>query len=230
MISDEGAAALAALKRQQAAVSPESLAFHLGLQALSVGSKRVTESPESDCRQVLAWWTVTVEPSFHPSLVVGAVHEEEWTSGPTPDRVTARGFVAGLAGAAVIPLDTDPVPDALGRMNPFGVEPAHRILWRLHSAGRETVSESWGEVRTLDGLAYSVRWATKAADGGQFRIANPRAGWPLEFERMLYEFARRVVLVADAVNLDPALACWLGYREEIATEPRATPDRGGSSH
>src|SRR5919198_1332936 len=117
---------VAAMMRRREAVSPDRLAEHLGLDELCVGAHRRGARPGADPRQVLAWWVVTVEPSFHPPLAVGAVHEEEWTGGPHADRVAARGFVVGLDGAAVAPVDADPIPEALGRLNPFQVVPAYR--------------------------------------------------------------------------------------------------------
>jgi hypothetical protein len=125
---------------------------------------------------VLAWWVVTVEPSFDPPLAVGAVHEEGWTGGPHADRVTARGFVVGLAGASVAPVDADPIPDALGRLNPFRVVPAYRKQWITHHCGEGIESRDWGEMWTLDGLGYVVRWETKALRDGEFRFANPVTG------------------------------------------------------
>src|SRR4051794_3279415 len=110
--------AMAALARQRDVVSPERLAAHLGLTALRVGGRRSAERPADGRRQVLAWWAVTVRPSFHPHFAVGAVHEEAWEGGPGPGRVAVRGFVAGGPGANVAALDADPVPDALGRLNP----------------------------------------------------------------------------------------------------------------
>ena len=218
MTADE---AVAALVRSRDAVSPERLAAHLGLSELRAGARRLAGRRPEDLWQVLAWWAVTVEPSFHPPFAVGAVHEEEWEGGPGPGRVAIRGFVAGGLGANVAALDADPVPDALGRLNPFRVEPAYRVNWSL--GGRE----SWGEVATLDGLGYSVRWGTKAVREGGFRFANPHAGWPLEFERLLYRFARRVTIAGGAGELEDALVCWRGYREGIdAAQSGGAPDTG----
>jgi hypothetical protein len=210
---------IAAMMRPRKAVAPDRLAEHLGLDELSVGARRRGADPARDPRQVLAWWAVTVEPSFGWPLAVGAVHEEEWTAGPHPDRVSARGFVVSLAGAAVTPVDADPIPEALGRLNPFRVVPAHRRPW---DAGTTAAEDRWSEVATLDGLGYSVRWETKALCDGGFRFDNPLAGWPLEFERVLYGFARGVVAAAGATELDEALAGWLEHREELAAESEQT--------
>lgn len=206
------------------AVSPERLAAHLGLAELQVGAGRAAAREREDHWQVLAWWAVTVEPSFHPRFAVGAVHEEEWKGGPGPGRIAIRGFVAGVLGANVAALDADPVPDALGRLNPFRVEPAYRVNWSV--GGRA----SWGEMATLDGLGYTVRWETKAVPEGEFRFANPHAGWPLQFERLLYQFARRVTIAGGVGELEGALACWRGYREGIdVAQPDGAPDRGGGN-
>src|SRR5262245_30809932 len=212
---------IAALVRQREAVSPERLAAHLGLTELRVGARRSGDRRTDDRVQVLAWWAVTVEPSFHPCFAIGAVHEEDWEGGPGPGRVTVRGFAVGETGANVAALDADPVPDTLGRLNPFRVEPPYRVQWSRGDGA------SWGEVATLDGLGYAIRWGTKTVRDGGFQFSNPHAGWPLDFERLLYRFARRVTIAAGVGELEDALECWRGYREGIdAAEPGGTPDTG----
>ncbi len=213
---------LADLARKQEPVADDRVAGLLGLRALQVGSKKVATARDADNWRVLAWWMVVVEPSFDPYFAVGAVHEELHTGGPGIGRVAIRGFVAGEPGADVAALDADPIPDALGRLNPFRVEPPHRIPWDLEG------QESWGEVATADGLGYLVRWGTKAVDEGAFRFANPGAGWPLEFERLVYQFARRVTLTGGVGDFEDALVRWRGYRDGIDTaEPIRPSDRGG---
>jgi hypothetical protein len=220
---------VAALAQRREPVAEDRIAHLLGLAELRVGAGRAG-GPEGDRRQLLAWWAVTVKPSFHPYFAVGAVHEEEWVEGPSAERVTVRGFVAGEPGAVTAALGADPIPDALGRLNPFRVEPAHRMKWTLHDPDAGAVKESWGEVATLDGLGYSVRWETKAARGGGFDFANPRAGWPLEFERILYRFARQVTIAGGVGEFEDALVRWRGYREGIdAAEPRSAPDTSRES-
>ena len=227
MASEQVQQIMAALARKREPVAKEQLARHLGLTGLRVGAGRA-RAATNDRWQVLAWWAATVEPSFDPYFVVGAIHEEEWEGGPDPGRVAVRGFVAGEPGANVTTLDADPVPDALGRLNPFRVEPAHRTKWILHKADRTSVEESWGEGQSLDGLGYSVRWQTKAVRDGGFEFSNPSAGWPLEFERLLYQFARSVTIAGGVGEFEDALVCWRSYREGIeSAEPAPTPDRAG---
>jgi hypothetical protein len=217
---------VAALARRREPVDEDRIAHLLGLAELRVGAGRAGDA-DADRWQVLAWWAVTVKPSFDPYFAVGAVHEEEWVGGPAPARVAARGFVAGEPGAVTAPLEADPVPDALGRLNPFRVEPAHRVKWTLRRPEAGTAEESWGERATLDGLGYAVRWETKAARGGGFEFANPRAGWPLEFERLVYRFARQVTISGGAGEFEDALVRWRSHRAGIdAAEPGRAPDRG----
>jgi hypothetical protein len=164
-------------------VSDERLAEYLGLDEFRVGGEPAGRDAGGGPR-VLAWWAVSIEPSFERPLVVGSVHEEVWIDGPDPDRVAARGFVADATGAAVVPLDADEVLDALGRLNPFQVAPTPR---------QKTVGAMamWVETAVLDGRGYGVRWGNRAA-GGRFRFTSPRVPWLVEFERVLYRFARRV--------------------------------------
>jgi hypothetical protein len=212
---------LAALVRRWVPIDPELLAGPLGLTDLRVGARR---SGVSGGPSVLAWWAATVEPSFDPPLTVGAVHEEEWADGP--GLVTIRGFVIAGPKSAVAALPADPVPDALGRLNPFRVEPAHRSEQRVLNAASGEVREVYGETRILDGLGYGLEWGTKAVSDGVLRFANPQAGWPLEFERLLFRFTHQVVAAASGPDFEAELACWARYREGIAAEPDGAPDRG----
>jgi len=79
-------------------------------------------------RRFLAWWSVSVEPSFARSWAVGAVHERSGLAAPTPTGV-GRGFVADATGAAVAPLAADDVLDALGRLNRSGPSPPRGRGW-----------------------------------------------------------------------------------------------------
>jgi len=213
---------LAALVRRRAPIDPELLAGPLGLTELRVGARR---AGADDGPSVLAWWAATVEPSFHPPLAVGAVHEEQWADGPGLGRVTVRGFVVAGPKSAVADLPTDPVLDALGRLNPFRVEPAHRVRRSVQNADGPA-REAWGEMCTLDGLGYGLEWGTKAVSDGVLRFANPQAGWPLEFERVLFQFARQVAAAAGGRDFEAELACWVRYREGIAARPFGAPDSG----
>jgi hypothetical protein len=200
-------------------VFDEQLAANLGLDELRVGAGRagVDGSP-----QVLAWWAVGVEPSFARSWVVGAVYEEEWTGGPDPDRVSARGFVADAGGAAVAPLATNEVLDALGRLNPFRLVPTSRQKVVMVGTGR--AEEMWVGTATRDGLGYNVRWETRAT-AGHFRFSNPQARCLEEFERVLFHFARQVVAASGALRFESQLECWAEYREPLKhAEPDAAPD------
>ena len=145
-----------------------------------------------------------MEPSFDPYFVVGAIHEEDGKAGRT--RVAWPSADSLLASPVQTSLRWTPTrsPDALGRLNPFRVEPAHRTKWILHKADRTSVEESWGEGQSLDGLGYSVRWQTKAVRDGGFEFSNPSAGWPLEFERLLYQFARSVTIAGGVGELECA--------------------------
>jgi hypothetical protein len=214
---------LAALIRRRAPIDPEVLAGPLGLAELRVGAQR---AGADDGPEVLAWWAATVEPSCDPPLAVGAVHEEDWTGGPGPGPVTIRGFVVAGPKAAVATLSVDPVPDALGRLNPFQVEPAHRVLRHMPGVDGEAAEESWVEVCTLDGLAYGLEWGTKAVSDGVLRFSNPEAGWPLEFERLLFRFASQVVAAAG-LDFEAELACWARYRKGIAADAARALDRSG---
>ena len=187
-------------------VFDEHLAKHLGLSELRVGAERLGPRRAAEALQVLAWWSVSVEPSFTPSWAVGALHEEEWGGGPDPGRVVARGFVADADGAAVAPLAADEVLGALGRLDPFRVEPASRT--------RVFGSQMWVEMGTLDGLGYALRWETKATEG-RLRFANPRAEWLMGFERVLFRFAARVVAASGARRFGEQLRCWARYREPL---------------
>jgi hypothetical protein len=193
----------------------EQLAKHLGLDALRVGAGRTNSITGP---RVLVWWSVNVEPSFAPSWVVGALHEEEWSGGPDPERITIRGFVADAAGAAIAPLDADEVLGELGRLNPFQVAPTHRE--KAFGFGKEM----WCEMGSLDGLGYLLRWGTRATEG-QFRFANPHVGWLDEFERVLFRFASRVITASGVGRFEEQLECWADYRESVVSaEPGAAPD------
>jgi hypothetical protein len=210
---------LAALVRRRAPVDPELLAGPLGLAELRVGARRAGADGGPS---VLAWWAATVEPSFDPPLAVGAVHEEDWAGGPDPGLVTIRAFVVAGPKAAVAALPADPVPDALGRLNPFRVEPAYRPAIKIRNVETGEIREVRGEMCTLDGLGYALEWGTKAVSDGVLRFANPQAGWPLEFERLLFRFARHVVAAAGGPDFEAELACWARYREGIAADPGDT--------
>ena len=184
----------------------ETIAKHLALKELRVGAAR-TEGRGS---HVLAWWLVSVEPSFDSSWAIGALHEEEWTGGPTPDRVTVRGFVVDADGAAVAPLHTDEVLVGLGTLNPFQVEPTRRV--------KVCNADIWCEMATVDGLGYRLRWGTRA-DEGAFRCSNPEADWLVEFERVLFRFAHRVVTDSAVVRFEEQLRCWAEYRDGLGGTP-----------
>ncbi|WP_052558487.1 hypothetical protein [Gemmata sp. SH-PL17] len=175
----------------------EQLARHLNLTTLSVGSGRQGAVGEPGASCVLAWWTVSVLPSFHPAWVVGAVHEE-WKSGPSPDRVVIRGFVADENGADIAALDTDEVLHFLGSLNPFQVAPN-------------------GCVGTHDGLGYRFQWSSWATEG-TFRFSNPRGDWLVELERVLFRFARQIASTAKSDRFADQLRCWGEYREAITDE------------
>jgi hypothetical protein len=198
----------------------EQLAAHLGLDELRVGAGRVGADVGP---QVLAWWTVSVEPSFAHSCVVGAVYEEEWTGGPGPDRVAIRGFVADRDGAAISPLVADEVLDALGRLNPFRATPTPRQKVVMIGMGR--AEQMWVGTASRDGLGYTVRWGTRAAEG-HFRFSNPRAVWLEEFEHVVFRFAQRVVATSGASRFESPLGCWADYREPLKqVEPLSGLDR-----
>jgi hypothetical protein len=194
-------------------VLEEQLAKHLGLAELRVGAE---SGPGA--QQVLAWWWVNVLPSFDRSWVVGAVHEEEWKSGPTAARVPVRGFVADADGAAVAERDTDEVLAALGALNPFRAEPTKRVRaqWGEH--------EAWFEMRTVDGLGYRLQWGTRATEGA-FSFSNPEADWLIAFERVLYRFAGSVVSAAGVPRFKKQLRRWVGYWDELR-EGRRSPSTG----
>jgi hypothetical protein len=59
-----------------------------------------------------------------------------------------------------------------------------------------------------------VRWATRATEGG-FRFSNPRADWLLDFERVLYRFARRVVAASGESRFEAQLALWVERRPAL---------------
>jgi hypothetical protein len=140
------------------------------------------------------------------SWAVGALHEEVWTGGPDPDAVTARGFVADADGAAVAPLVRDEGLAALGRLDPFRVAPTPRV--KMFNQDR------WVEMATLDGRGYSVSRGTRATEG-QFRFSTPEAGRLVEFERVLFGFARRLVLASGVGRFEDQLQCWAEYREPL---------------
>ncbi|AMV29387.1 hypothetical protein VT84_33645 [Gemmata sp. SH-PL17] len=185
-------------------MSDEELAKHLGISALRAGASPVGRD---GTRQVLAWWTVRVEPSFAPAWVVGAVHEQELRLGP----VVCRGFVADADRVAVTALDTDDVLTALEALNPFRVEP---IRWPMASFGAREV---WVQTRSLDGLGYLLQWGTNATEG-QFRFSNPQAEWLIAFERILMGFARRVITTTKVEPFDEHLQTWAEYREKVDDE------------
>jgi hypothetical protein len=187
-------------------VSDEQIARYLGLERLRVGARSGTGRG-----QVLAWWWVNVGPSFDHNWAVGAIHEEEWTCGPTSEVTAIRGFVADADGAAVVALTTDSALMALGTLNPFRVEPTtrQRVQWGEH--------EAWVETRTADGLAYWLRWGTRATEGTAF-FANPEAGWLVEFERVLFRFARQVVSKSKVRRFQKQLRTWIRYRKELREE------------
>jgi hypothetical protein len=187
-------------------IPDERLAQHLGLTELCVGASRTDAADPS----VLAWWLVSVEPSFSRSWTVGVIHEETWTDGPYPDSVTARGFVADLDGAAVAPLSSDPILECLGRLDPFRIEPTHRV--------KVANADWWVEAHTLDGLGYSLRWETQAVHGARFRFSNPRAERLMEFERVLFRFAREIVAASGVGGFEEQLRCWVGYRDVLAKD------------
>jgi hypothetical protein len=187
-------------------VFDDQLAQHLGLEALQVGAGPVGQAGRPSAPRVLAWWSVSVEPSFDRSWAVGALHEEVWTGGPDPEAVTARGFVADADGAAVAPLAADEGLAALGRLDPFRVAPTHRT--------KMLNRDVWVEMTTLDGLGYRVRWGSQATEG-QFRFSNPNAGWLVDVERVLFGFARRVVLASGVGRFEDQLQCWAEYREPL---------------
>lgn len=187
-------------------VSDKQLARHLGLRELCVGASRV-DAIGVGCPRVLAWWAVSVNPSFVRSWTVGAVHEESWVSGPDPDWVTARGFVADTDEAAVAALEADPVLDALAALNPFRVEPTCR-RYMAHS-------DEWCQMATLDGLGYSLRWETRAVQSGSLAFANPRTGWLRQLEGVLFSFARQVVSASSTSRFEAQLGCWFEYREPV---------------
>src|SRR4051794_32877755 len=97
-------------------VSDEQVARYLGLTGLRVGAGRIAVA-ERIQPQVLAWWAVSVLPSFDRSFVVGAIHEELWSAGPNPDWVAAKGFLVDVEGAAVADLKADPALEAFGQLN-----------------------------------------------------------------------------------------------------------------
>lgn len=198
-------------------VPDDRLAGHLGLAELRVGVGRIGADPGSGPR-VLAWWAAHVCPSFDGAWAVGAVHEEEWTGGPEPDRITVRGFVADAARAAVSPLEADAGLAALAAAQPFRVEPTFRRP--LGDTG------AWCEMATLDGLGYQVRWQTRAVRAGSLAFANPRAGWLVDLERALFRFARRVVAAAAAPQFEPRLEAWAAYREPLRRGETADAERG----
>lgn len=149
------------------------------------------------------------------------MHEEEWTGGPDPDRVLARGFVADATSAAVAPRAVDDVLDALGRLNPFRPAPTPRQKVVMIGAGK--AEEMWVGTASLDGLGYTVRWGTRATEG-HFRFSNPHAAWLEEFERVLFRFARHVVAVSGASRFESQLGCWVECREPLKhAEPDAAP-------
>jgi hypothetical protein len=187
-------------------VPDDQLAQHLGLESLRVGAGPVGQGNRPTAPRVLAWWSVSVEPSFNRWWAVGAVHEEVWTGGPDPDAVTARGFVADADGAALAPLAADEGLDALGRLDPFRVAPTPRT--------KMLIRDVWVEVTTIDGLGYAVRWGTRATEG-QFRFSNPEADWLVDFERVLFGFARKVVLASGVGRFEDQLRCWAEYREPL---------------
>lgn len=195
-------------------VFDDQLAKHLGIHGLHVGAGRAEGAGGP---RILAWWSVSVEPSFSRSWAIGALHEEEWTHGPDPDRITARGFVADRDGAAVARLEADEVLEALGRLNLFQLAPTHR----MKVIGREL----WLEAATLDGLGYSVRWGTRATRG-RFRFSNPRFEWLEDFERVLFRFARRVITASGVGRFEEQLECWASYQASVRSiEPGASADR-----
>jgi hypothetical protein len=160
----------------------------------------------------------SVEPSFDPSWVIGAVHEELWTAGPSPDWVAVRGFVADVEGAAVAPLEVDAALEAFGQLNPFRVEPAYRTKF--------VNVDIWFESAITDGLGYAVRWETKAVRRGAFAFSNPVAAWLLPFERLLFRFAQQVVSGSGATRFENQLRCWAEYRDAVRNaEQSATADR-----
>ncbi|VTR93518.1 unnamed protein product [Gemmata massiliana] len=175
----------------------EQLARHLNLTALSVGSGRQGAVGEPGASCVLAWWTVSVLPSFHPAWVVGAVHEEERRSGLSLDRVTTRGFIADENGADIAVLETDEVSDTFGTLNLFQVTPEY--------------------MAALDGLGYRFQWSNWATEG-TFRFSNPRGDWLVELERVLFRFARQIASTAKSDRFADQLRCWGGYREAITEE------------
>jgi hypothetical protein len=201
--------------RANSPVSKEEIAKHLGLEQLWVGARRSGSANDSRGPQVLAWWAAHVKPSFAPKWVLGALHEEEWTRGPNPDRVTIRGFLADKHRATVATLEVDPIPEAMGRLNPFAVVPTHRCCREVIDGDTGEVEKEWSEYLVADGLSYSVSWETKAVGKGGFEFSNPQAGWPLEFERLLYEFALKVMGVGGAGEFEEHIAEWLDHRPEI---------------
>src|SRR5262245_51795284 len=84
---------LASLKRRQEPVADDRIAQFLNISELRVGVNRSQALPCVDRWQVLAWWVVTVEPSFAPYFAVGAIHGEESIDGPGLGKVDIRGFV-----------------------------------------------------------------------------------------------------------------------------------------
>src|SRR5262249_363212 len=152
-----------------------------------------------------AWWTVSVEPSYHESWIVGAIHEEDWPGGPAPGHVVLHGFVADKEGVAVAVSPADPGLAALKGLNPFRVELPRRYPATLRpdpdledSPRAAEEEEAWDELVTLDGLGYELRWETRAIEEGRFAFANPTADWLVEFERVLFGFARQIVLSSAA--------------------------------
>lgn len=138
------------------------------------------------------------------------VYEEEWTGGPDPDRVSAKGFVADREVAAICPIETDEVLESLRTLNPFRPLPTHRQ--KSLGFGPGQAEEMWLETHTLEGIGYTVRW-DKRATMGHFRFSNPRVDWLKEFERLLFRFARRVVSASGECRVEPHLILWAECQE-----------------
>ena len=56
------------------------------------------------------------------------------------------------------------------------------------------------------------------ATEGAFRFSNPKAGWLVVFERVLFRFARQIVSAAKVDRFEHQLRCWAEYRDMLLEE------------